>query len=248
MLTTPAFQSVRPTRGASQPPARTTTRQSASEILGRVRIIEVWRAPGGGELPHGRGRAFWREGDGYNVSLNDAKSTWFDHAAAEGGGLLALIQRVRGVTPADALRWCADLAGIALDSTPLSAADGARWAAERLEIERHLPAALHWRRAAVNRVEGVLMYLKAGLFDPTVEQPAPGEIAEWTRDLARLNALTGAALVQTYRAAMKREPESTAGMVRRARQMERAEVRALLQLMSMTPAEWAALPVTEWQP
>ena len=162
--------------------------------------------------------------------------------------MLDLIRLVRGGTRADALCFVAELAGIPLAETAFSAADRARWAAERLEIERHLPAALAWRRGAVNRVEGVLMYLKAGLFDPMVEQPAPGEIAEWTRDLARLNALTGAALVQTYRAAMKREPESTAGMVRRACQMERAEIRGMLRLMSMTPAEWATLPVTEWQP
>jgi hypothetical protein len=248
MLTTPAFDSLRPACDASQLATRTATRQSASEILGRIRISEIWRALGGGELRHGRGVAWWRRGGGCNVSLNDVKSTWYDHAAGEGGGVLGLVALVRGGTRTDALRWCADLAGIPLTDTPLSAADRARWAAERRELECHLPAALHWRRGAVNRVEGVLMYLKAGLFDPMVEQPAPGEITEWTRDLARLNALTGAALVDAYRTAMKRDLQSTAGMVRRARQMERSEIRALLRLMRMTPAEWAALPVTEWQP
>ena len=127
-------------------------------------------------------------------------------------------------------------------------ADRARWAAERRELARELPTARDWRRAAVNMAEGLLLALKSALVDPMMPAPALGEIAEWTRELARLNALTGAALVDAYRTAMKQDPQGTAGMVRRARQMERAEIRAVLRLMSMTPAEWAALPVTEWQP
>jgi hypothetical protein len=127
-------------------------------------------------------------------------------------------------------------------------ADRARWAAERRAIEKDLPAARYWRRTAVNMAEGLLLALKSALVDPIMPAPAASEIAEWTRELARLGALTSATLVDAYRTAMKRDPEGTAGMVRRARQMERAEIRAVLRLMSMTPAEWAALPVTEWQP
>ena len=32
--------------------------------ISQIRISEVWRALGGGELQHNRGRAFWRNGDG----------------------------------------------------------------------------------------------------------------------------------------------------------------------------------------
>ncbi len=221
---------------------------AAAEIIGRLHITEVWRALGGGELRHGRGQAFWREGDGYNVALDDAKNTWYDHAAGEGGGVLDLVQRIRGGTRADALRWCAALAGVTLEDRPLSDADRQQWAAARREIERTTPAARHWQRAAVNYAEGVLLALKSGLVDPMLPWPAPGEIAEWTRELARLNGLTGGALVEAYQAAAKRDPQGTASMVRRARQMQRAEIRAILRLMYMTPAQWAALPVTEWQP
>ena len=37
--------------------------------LADLRIRDVWRALGGGPLRHGYGRAFWRDGDGWNVRL-----------------------------------------------------------------------------------------------------------------------------------------------------------------------------------
>ena len=43
-----------------------------------VRITDVWAALGGGPLRQRRGQAFWRDGDGYNVSLNDDKGCWHD--------------------------------------------------------------------------------------------------------------------------------------------------------------------------
>jgi hypothetical protein len=91
-----------------------------AEIVSRIRISDVWQALGGAELRHGRGPAFWRGGDGFNVALNDSKGAWFDHASGEGGGVLDLVQKVRGTTKADALRWLADLTGVAFDERPRS--------------------------------------------------------------------------------------------------------------------------------
>ena len=64
--------------------------------------------------------------------------------------------RVRGGTRAEALRWVADLAGIQLDDKPLSAEARARWAAERRELDRDLPDARLWRRAAISLAEELL--------------------------------------------------------------------------------------------
>src|ERR1017187_7791338 len=130
MLSTPALDSLRPACDTSQPLNRTT----GSEIIARVRLSAVWAALGGGELRHGRGQAFWREGDGYNVSLRDDRNVWHDKRDDIGGGVLDLVVRVRGGNRADALRWCADLAGVALEDRPLSAEDRARWAAERRQL------------------------------------------------------------------------------------------------------------------
>lgn len=61
---------------------------SPRELLDRTSIIDVWAGLGGGDLRHNRGQAFWRDGDGYNVSVNEAKGVWCDHAHGTGGGSL----------------------------------------------------------------------------------------------------------------------------------------------------------------
>jgi hypothetical protein len=84
---------------------------STDEILGRVKISDVYRALGG-RIFHGRGQAFWRKGEGWNVALSDAKGTWYDHAAGAGGGILDLIIAVRGCSRSEAYTWLADFAGV----------------------------------------------------------------------------------------------------------------------------------------
>jgi|ERR1017187_1735973 hypothetical protein len=176
------------------------------------------------------------EDNGPSLSICDRDAKLLVHCHA-GCSQLEVIEalRARGLWPRQERR----------ERTPAERRERAH---QQYQLARHLPAAQYWRRAAVNQAEGLLLALKSALVDPMVPAPVPGEIAEWTRELARLNALTGNTLVDAYRTAMKRDPQGTAGMVRRAQQMERGEIRALLRLMHMTPAEWAALPVTEWQP
>ncbi len=78
----------------------------------QIRISEVWRALGGGELQHNRGRAFWRNGDGLNISLDDSKGAYYDHARGTGGGVLDLLQLVRGGSRAEAMEWLKAFAGV----------------------------------------------------------------------------------------------------------------------------------------
>src|SRR5438046_2905840 len=86
----------------------------ANEILASIKISQVYRALAGKE-PRRTGRdtwraaAAWRDGSGFNVALNDAKGTWYDHRDRIGGGLVDLVQSVRGGSRQDALKWCADL-------------------------------------------------------------------------------------------------------------------------------------------
>src|SRR2546426_428714 len=102
---------LRPARGSRLDPGERRRRGSvrrqsgvtAADILAQVSITDVWQALGGGPLRHGRGRAFWRDGDGYHVSLSDPKGTWYDHSRGEGGGILDLISLARGCSRADAL-------------------------------------------------------------------------------------------------------------------------------------------------
>jgi hypothetical protein len=194
-------------------------------ILESVTISNVYRALGGATLPNGRrGVAFWRDGaNGFNVSLNDTKGTWFDHAAGEGGGLLDLVVKVRGGTKQEAVRYLAALAGIPIDDdSPAAVEARARWAADREALRRDLPNAEHWRAAAIAMVELSLDSIKAGFFDPTAPRPDIGELQDLTRLLEQLHRLQGLALVDAYGDWWLTHPQLTAGLVHAGRNREAA--------------------------
>lgn len=189
---------------------------AAAAVLQAVNIADVWQALGGAPLRHGhgRGQAFWRDGDGWNVSLNIAKGTWFDHRDNVGGGILDLVALILGVSKPDALRWVANLAGIQLEERSLSPEDRARWARGRRQIERDLPAARWWRRAAIELAEATLVDLKSRLFDPIAEAPDPNEIYAVSQFVAVLRKLDGQSLVEEFRTWRNRNPQLAAALVK----------------------------------
>jgi len=207
---------------------------STAEVLNRLKISDVYQALGGPKLRHNRGPAFWRGGDGFNVSLEDPRGVWHDFTTDEGGGVLDLVVQVRGGNRADALRWLADLAGVRMDDTPLSPGDRERWMAERRALERDLPAARYWRRAAGNMAEELLDSLKAALVDPMLPQPDIGEIGHVENMLRSLQRIDGAALVGDFRWWLSRFPGMTAVMVRAGKRREEAQRRALLAYLGQT--------------
>jgi hypothetical protein len=81
-------------------PSIPTQRTRAPEILGHVQISDVYQALMGVK-PRQTGqdtrlaRAIWRGGDGFNVSMDDARGLWHDFTTNEGGGILDLVVRVR---------------------------------------------------------------------------------------------------------------------------------------------------------
>jgi hypothetical protein len=76
-------------------------------------IGAVWRALGGAEIKNRRGRAFWRNGDGYNIAIDTERGCWYDWAKKDGsGGILDLVQVALAVDRAGAWRWMADAFGI----------------------------------------------------------------------------------------------------------------------------------------
>ena len=92
---------------------------TVTAILKSVRISDVWRALGGPEPVRGRACAFYRDGDNPQaVALDDEKGCWYDHRDNVGGGVLDLVQQVQGGSRADALRFAANVAGIAVDGRP----------------------------------------------------------------------------------------------------------------------------------
>lgn len=60
------------------------------------KVADVIRDLGGPEVIHGRCRAFWRGGDGRNISVDGER--WYCHVSGRGGGPLQLAQTVLGET------------------------------------------------------------------------------------------------------------------------------------------------------
>jgi hypothetical protein len=124
---------------------------TAAEVMDRVKITQVWQALGGGPLRRGRGRAFWRnEADGLNVSVSDAKGCWHDFVSGDSGGILDLVQHVRGGSRAEALQYVADINGVTLDSKRLSRTEKRAYA-ERREQGALLAQQVSWWASAYLR-------------------------------------------------------------------------------------------------
>jgi hypothetical protein len=197
------------------------------DVIDRVQISKLWRALGGQELHRGRGRAFWRRGNGWNVSINEVKKTWYDHAAGEGGGLLDLVARVRGGGRQESLRWLADLGGVKLDDSLTDRKQRAEWARERKAFERDLRDARYWRRGAVALIESDLAIEKSKLFDSAAGQPDFGRIDAYEAILGRVRDIGDLTLVEEYRAFKAADSRTAAAFIRWAKAREQAEVRAL---------------------
>jgi hypothetical protein len=136
--------------------------------LDEVPIAEVWTLLGGRKLRDGnaRGTAFWRpKADGWNVAVDRRKNCWFDHRGGVGGGVLKLVQTVKGCTAHDALTWLEAYAGLtpsrppspeelrrdaqAREHAPALARAATLWHAERLieldELKRRALERLGWQ-------------------------------------------------------------------------------------------------------
>ena len=202
--------------------------RTAADLVRAVPISEVWQMLGGRPIRHGRGQAFWRNGDGWNVSLDDDRGVWHDYRDQVGGGVLDLVAHINGGTRADALKWLADVTGTPLDDRP----PDPEAKAARAALARDTPAMRLWRRAMLGIYDEILTNLKAGLFDPTLPQQEDGEIRELERLYAFVRDATEADLVIEYRRWRDKYPATTEAMIRVARNREQAERRALWRFLN----------------
>jgi hypothetical protein len=190
----------------------------SAEILSLVSITQVWSLLGGGELRRKRGRAWWRNGDGWSVSVDDRRGCWYDHRDGIGGGVLDLIVKVRGGSHADALRWLAAVVGVPVDDRPLSYKDRQRWALEREQTQRIRSEATYFADAATELAELELEELSQS--DPARFGP--------TAFLSRLRLCPEA----EYCAWLESHPQLAAGLVHAGQERERRIVRMLWSYMT----------------
>jgi hypothetical protein len=162
--------------------------------LAKLDILEVWNAAGGGPLRGKRGRAFWRNGDGWNISLDRERGTWYDHRDARGGGSLALVETALGCDRRTALQWLEANCGLepARSQSP----------GEHRTYRHELDDAEYFGIAAKALAQELLEQLDA--CDPARINP--------TRMLGIIRA-GGSTLINEYQTWLGRNPEFTRAMV-----------------------------------
>lgn len=115
--------------------------------ISSIAITAVWAALGGGPLRSGRGKAFWRGGDGFTVSLNDDKGAWYDFRDGRGGGILDLVQTALSCERRAAVEWLACTFDLNIDQ-PLSLDARRRYAKARSDAELFLK----WRAISIDEL------------------------------------------------------------------------------------------------
>jgi hypothetical protein len=172
-----------------------------AELKRHADIRGVWFALGGGELRHGRGQAFWRNGDSHSIALDLKKNVWFDHVAGVGGDVVALVRTVQQCGFTAAAKWLGEFTGItaAEGTAGITTYMGTDW-------ETDFRAATSWKLTAEALAEWALETLP--YYDP--------ERRELTQ-LLRTIRLGDSALVHEYREWRTRHPRLTAGMVHAGR-------------------------------
>jgi hypothetical protein len=134
-----------------------TSSGALDEILGKVQITHVAEAHGVKlDRTRRRGVATWRKGKNLSVSFDDSKNVWHDFVSGEAGGVVSLVQRLRGCDKKEAVEWLANFAGVPLReptdaerrqwrSARGEAESLVRWKAETLD-------ALRWQRGRLQRI------------------------------------------------------------------------------------------------
>ncbi len=126
----------------------------ASAVIDAWGIDKIWQALGGGQLRRGRGRAFWRNGQGFNVAIDVERGSWWDFARCEGGGKLDLIQRVRGGSREESLKWLSGVTGVSRSTRePLSLEQRRTHARKRAVAAKAARNAGWWHQSLVETLE-----------------------------------------------------------------------------------------------
>jgi hypothetical protein len=186
------------------------TQASVGEAFSSVRIAEVWERLGGAELHHGRGRAFWRNGDGLNVALDLERQLWFDYAAGAGGGVLALVQAVLNCDRRAALAWLHD-EGF-LETTTFSPEERRAYSRRREAASIVARDIEHWRVALAEELNA-----------RKLEAAETGDFDELGRAASLCHLLENGspeAFAWEFFGQRKADPEGTARLIEAGRQFE----------------------------
>jgi hypothetical protein len=207
------------------------------QLIADTRITYVWRALGGGKIRPGRGQAFWRKGDGWSVSLRDDRGCWYDHRDGIGGGVLDLIQHVRGGSRFDALRWLADSRCVTLHNESATKQDRRRYAQARRDAPALARAAALWHTERCGELDELKQEALERDDTPALIAAAP--------EHHLLSSLVPEGIIRAYLDARRKWPEHTAALVANGERWAQASEAAVASLI----AQWAhdAADIERWE-
>jgi hypothetical protein len=205
-------------------------------------ISTVWQVLGGDPPRCGRARAFYRNGENPGaVSLNDEKGGWYDFVAGQGGGVLDLVQQVRGCTRQAALRWLADLSSVPLDRNPLSRTERRRYARARMRVPGVAQELSDWTRGlylVAQRDVTATSSLLTWLLEHNTEPGSAHRLA--VGRLQGLRAATPREIAAVYVDARRRDSSAVAAIVRLGREDRQHTEQVTWRIVNLLAAAEAA--------
>ena len=172
-------------------------------------IGEVWQRLGGGELRNGRGRAFNRNGKGYNVSIDSYKDVWHDFVSGASGGVLDLVEIMLQCDRRGTLAWL-EAEGFIEAWKPLSVSEKLAFTIRREAAREAAKDVASWREALTVELEE----RSSHLFTESLTTKDRLSAACASRDLYWLNSLDPGGTVRMFVAARNANPEHAARLVR----------------------------------
>jgi hypothetical protein len=187
------------------------------ELKSRVNISDLWVALGGGPLTRaGRGKAFWRNGNGLHISVDCEKGVWHDFVSGAGGDVVELIRTARQCSFGEAIKWLASYTGVPVDGDRRRDDDRSRDAhrEERCDQRNNQKWARLWGRVCELMCEWMLEELPGT--DP--------ERAVYTRLLACIRR-GEASLLREYLEWRELDPQWTSAMCRAGQRLDARQQR-----------------------
>ena len=176
-------------------------------------IVEVWFRLGGGELRSGRGRAFYRNGEDYNVSVDSGKDVFRDFVSGASGGVLTLVETALQCDRRGALAWL-EAEGFIEARKPWSASEKLAFTIRREAAREAGKEVESWREGQITELES----RSSQLFAETLTTKDRLSAACASRDLYWLNSLDPASTVRMFVAARSANPEQVARLVQCGRE------------------------------
>jgi len=123
----------------------------ARDVLDRVSMAHILTALNVRPRPRGnRTICPVHNGNNETLSFNETKGAWYCFSCGEGGGKIALVSKVHGYKPQQALKWIAALAGIELDQW--TSTQAAEHAAAMQQAAANALRLVEWRNQVIDEL------------------------------------------------------------------------------------------------